>query len=382
MKTKHFLIATVAALAMLSCSSEEKTPGQEEAGRSKLSIRILGEAEAPKGRAAGTTDPTAESKINNFILFVFKEGGANDVVPKEYTSTPTEAVSHEITTDAKEVYVIANTSVAGETQSPMHTALLNVKNKTELQAVIGRGFDTAVNTANPSQTATNLWMSGKNDADFTPEDGGSVSVTVTLKYIAAKVRIKSVTVDESTPELYLTNVLVLNAGGATSLIPADGSVSLIPTAYVPGKPGNQFYEGAIDISGFTHKPTIAGLKNAYSYILTGEEPKTITESSNQHYFYVFENDGEAFEKHPTIVTLQCMDGNSKAVYYSVFFKADPDGTLGYDKQVIERGNSYDITMTIKKIGPNDPTIPALKTTVEVTITPAKWETVTIAKTYE
>lgn len=381
MKTTKFFAITLAATTLLWSCSKENNPADDPAGRSKLTINIKGEVDAPiGGKAAGTPSEKEESTINNFIIYVFKADGSNDMPPKEYTSMPSEGkVSElEITTDAKEVYVIANTI----SNPAVNDALKLVTKKSELQAVVGRGFEAISATGTPTQTSTNLWMSGKNDAAFTPVKDDNVTVAVTLKYVAAKVRITSVTIDESTDpnvaKIVLTNVTIFNGAGATSLIPSDGVESLIPS-YTPAASA-PFYISGASMTGIASKPNIVGKNNEYNYNLTGD--LAIGTGKNEHYFYVFENDGEAFEKQPTILSLQGIDGESNAINYSVFFKADPDGSLGYDKQIIERGKSYDVAMTIKKIGNNDPTIPALKTTVEVTITPATWKTISIAKTYE
>lgn len=385
MKASQFFAIAMAAFALLSCAKEEGS-SSGEVGQSKLSLRIVGETEAPKGRAAGNPTQTQESTINNFIIFVFKgdTDGTNDVPPTEYPQEPGgeigKVVDMVITTDAKEVYVVANIAAADTPET--HAALKAVKKKSDLQAIIGRGFAAIAATATPTQTSTNLWMSGQNE--IAPVENGNVDVTVALKYVAAKVRITSVTVDPAVKGLTLTNITVFNGAAATRLIPgpADGdgktSLSLIPS-YVPAVTA-PFYVSGLVMTGMAHKPTIAGKNNEYNYNLTGD--LTIGGDKNQQYFYVFENDGEAFEKQPTIITLSGVDAESAAVNYSVFFKADEDGKLGYDNYVIERGKSYDITMNIKKLGNPDPTIPAMKTTVIVTITPAKWDIVEIDKTYE
>lgn len=379
MKTTNFFAITLAATTLLWSCSKENNPADEPAGRSKLTLNIKGEVDAPiGGKATGNPTQEDESTINNFIIYVFKADGTNDIAPKEYSSMPSGGMvsNLEISTDAKEVYVIANTI----SNTAVNDALKAVTKKSELQTAIGRAFESASATAIPTQTSTNLWMSGKNDADLKPVEGDEVTTTVTLKYVGAKVRITSVTVDPSVTGLTLGNVIVLNAGGATSLIPADGKTSLIPS-FTPAGP-TPFYMSGVVMNTFASKPTIVGRNNEYSYPLTGDF--TIGTDKNQQYFYVFENDGLQTlpEAHPTILTLKAVDTEYNDIYYSVFFKADPDGSLGYDNQIIERGKSYDVAMTIKKRGITDPTIPALKTTVEVTITPATWKTVTINKTYE
>lgn len=377
--TRFFTLAMAAATLLSSCSKEDNNGTGEPAGRSKMTLMIKGEVDAPVvGRAGGAPTQAEESTVNNFIIYVFKADGSNDITPREFSTMPEggKVSDLEISTDAKEVYVIANTA----TNIAANDALKAVTKKSDLQAVIGRGFESASATALPTQTSTNLWMSGKNEAAFTPVDGGNVTTTVKLKYVGAKLRITSVTVDPSVTDLTLANVIVLNAGVATSFIPTGEATSLIPS-FVPA-PATSFYTSGVAMTTFANKPAVVGRNNEYSYTLTTDF--TIATGKNQQYFYVFENDGEHLltDAHPTILTLKAMDAEFNDIYYSVFFKKDADGSLGYDDYTIERGKSYDVAMTIKKMGNADPTIPALKTTVEVTITPATWETVTINKVYE
>lgn len=378
MKVKAMFLFMVAAAILVSCTNEEN-PVEKTAGRSNLTLNIKGEKQSSSSRATGLPSDADQSKINDFIIFIFKQDGTNDADPKELTTMPSgNKVNMEISTDANEVYVIANT----KSNTIINTELLNVKSKSDLQKVVGRAFNDETQTASPTQTYNNLWMSGKNDSDFTPTEGGNVSVAVTLKYVAATIRITSVTVDASLTNLTLQSVALLNAGVATRFIPADKAISLIPT-FIPSTQ-TPFYVHGIE-NTFSNKPQVSGRNNEYLYTLTGA-PAKIGNGENEHYFYVFENDGVAFEGQPTILTLKgSVDvggGVFEDAYYSVFFKKNSPTENGYDDEIIERGKRYDVTMNIKKEGPTDPTIPARKTTVDVTITPAAWETVNINKDYE
>ena len=369
MKTKSFFLMMMVAVILSACSNDE-LPGEKETGHSNLVLKIQGEKPAPASRNGSSATPNGESTINNLILFVFKSNGDNDIAPREY-NTSTSTVNLQISTDASEVYVIANT--AGNTD--VRDALKAVTKKSDLQAIVGRGFNS---DDSPTQSGTNLWMSG--NSNISPSANSNVKATVTLKYIPAKVRISAVTVDQGV-NIKLSEVLVFNAGGATSFIPADNATSLIPTFSVSA--GTPFYISGVTMDGgWSSKPNTYGVNTAYKYTLTGDN--TITTGKNQHDFYVFENDGanSHFEEKPTIITLKATDNsNSKTVYYSVLFKMNTSNE-GYDDQIIERGKDYNITMTIKKLGTEDPTIPAPQTTVEVTLTPASWQTVTMDKTYQ
>lgn len=369
MKTKSFFLVMMTAVILSACSGDELS-GDKQVGHSNLVLKIKGEKTAPTSRA-GTSTPSGESTINNLIVFVFKANGDSDIAkPKEYNSSTT-TVNLQVSTDATEVYVVANT--AGNTD--VQNALKAVTKKSVLQAIVGRGF---LGDGTHTQNSTNLWMSGS--SAIQPQANANATATVTLKYIPAKVRISSVTVDKSVP-IELLEVLVYNAGGATKLVPADGATSLIPTFQASLQ--TPFYMGgtAMD-ANWVNKPQYYGTNTAYQFTLTGT--KSIGTGSNEHDFYVFENDGATgtFESQPTILTLKAKNTNDNSiVYYSILFKANT-GNDGYDDEIIERGKDYNVSMIIKKLGVEDPTIPTPQTTVEITIAPAEWQTVIMEKTYQ
>lgn len=391
MKIRQLISVALAALLLISCSKTEsgENPGKK-AGTSKLTISLKGEksaaaagALAPGSKASGTPTELEEGTINDFIVYVFKSDGSNDIEPKAVTvndpGTDLTVVDLEITTDATEVYVVANTASTATTQ----TALMAVTKKSELQVVTGRLFAGTTLGSTSSQLKNNLWMSGR--ADVNPDYGGKVTASVTLSYIAARLRITSVTISDEnltdlSTDLVLNEITVLNAGGASKLIPAKDETSLIPS--FTASASEPFYIAGMDMTDQSNIPGVYGQNNALKLALTGGNSAKIDATNNPNYFYLFENNGIAFEGEPTIITLKATYKGTREVYYSVLFKADPDGTLGLDNQIIERGNSYDIAMTIKKLGNSEPSLPALKTLVDITITPATWAAKIINKVYE
>lgn len=383
MKIRNLIPLALASLLFFSCSKEENSESKD-VGKSKLTISLKGDKKisAPAGRASGAPTEEQESTINDFIVYVFKSDGRNDIPPKAVTvssSADLTVADLEITTDATEVYVLANTAAT----AAMQTSLEEVTKKSDLQAVTGRLFADNTPDGASSQTNTNLWMSGQ--ADINPTQGGNVKIGVTLFYIAARLRITSVAISDEnltdlSKDLVLNEITVLNAGGATKLIPADGKTSLIPS--FEASEATPFYIAGMDMTDMVGVPTIYGQNNALKLTLTGGNTAKIDDDNNQNYFYMFENNGIAFEGKPTIITLKATYKTERPVYYSVLFKADPDEVLGFDDEIIERGKSYDIAMTIKKLGNSEPSLPALKTTVDITITPAKWTAEIINKTYE
>ena len=79
MKKINLLAVALAAFTMFSCSNEEiadlgsNAPGE----KATLTIKVEGEGNnVAQSRAIGTT--TTDVTINNYIVFLFREGGALD----------------------------------------------------------------------------------------------------------------------------------------------------------------------------------------------------------------------------------------------------------------------------------------------------------------
>lgn len=108
MKKINLLAVALAAFTMFSCSNEEiadlgsNAPGE----KATLTIKVEGEGNnVAQSRAIGTT--TTDVTINNYIVFLFREGGALDC-PPFYSSSNGAATITNGSTAAKTAYVVAN----------------------------------------------------------------------------------------------------------------------------------------------------------------------------------------------------------------------------------------------------------------------------------
>lgn len=180
MKKIKFLAVALAAFTMFSCTNDEvenlgnNVPGEQAV----LTIKLKGDGDnQAQSRAAGPATDTEDAVINDYLVFLFRDGGALDCAPYESNSNAAATITTG-TTAAKKAYVIANTGELAK--GPFK----GVKTETDLLAVTGSLMD---NTNNAStQTKTNLWMSGVNDVAF---NGTTGTTTVTLSYVAAKIQL-------------------------------------------------------------------------------------------------------------------------------------------------------------------------------------------------
>ena len=147
MKKINLLAVALAAFTMFSCSNEEiadlgsNAPGE----KATLTIKVEGEGNnVAQSRAIGTT--TTDVTINNYIVFLFREGGALDC-PPFYSSSNGAATITNGSTAAKTAYVVANVGTLA------NSPFANVTTEAELKAVAG---DLMASNNTASQTRTNL----------------------------------------------------------------------------------------------------------------------------------------------------------------------------------------------------------------------------------
>ena len=177
MKKINLLAVALAAFTMFSCSNEEITDlGSNAPGeKATLTIRVEGAGNnVAQSRATGAT--TSDVTINNYIVFLFREGGALDC-PPYFSSTNAAATITNGSTAAKTAYVVANTGRLA------NGPFANVTTEADLKAVTG---DLMANNNTATQTKDNLWMSGTNDVSFSGTNG---SVTVELGFVAARLNL-------------------------------------------------------------------------------------------------------------------------------------------------------------------------------------------------
>lgn len=364
MKKINLLAVALAAFTMFSCSNEEITDlGSNAPGeKATLTIRVEGAGNnVAQSRATGSAGTTTDVVINDYVVFIFRDGGALDC-PPHYSSSNAEATIADGTTAAKTAYVIANTGVLA------NGPFANVTKEADLKAVTA---DLMSNNNTATQTKDNLWMSGVEDIIFNGTNG---SVTVQLGFVAAKIEL--VVKDNRT-----------NLTGGSNITITDENVVLL----YAGKSGkffgteaekttqSEFYSG--DVSYITivdsNITESAALKDAVSTAFTANASGDVF-----NHFYTFGNDGAT---QPTILAIQSkrtINGNDEIIYYPIQFTADDAG------QTIKPGNYYTVTLTLNGDvdaggggGVTNPDLPLIDSSVTVTITAASWTPVTFDKSF-
>ena len=363
MKKINLLAVALAAFTMFSCSNEEITDlGSNAPGeKATLTIRVEGAGNnVAQSRATGAT--TSDVTINNYIVFLFREGGALDC-PPFYSSTGGAVTINNGSTAAKTAYVVAN--VGRLANSPF----AGVTTEAELKAVAG---DLMTNNNTSTQTRDNLWMSGTSNVSFNGTNG---SVTVPLDFVAAKI------------ELIVKDNRTNLTGGSGDITIADEKVVLL----YAGKSGKffgttdekvaqtAFYSGDVSYPGFN-----AGNTTASTALADVVNPAftTNTGGATYNHFYTFGNNGAT---QPTILAIQSkrtINNADETIYYPIQFSTDDAG------YTIEPGKRYTVTLTLKGDvnageggGTTDPEQPLINSPISITVTAASWTPVTVDKAF-
>lgn len=362
MKKIKFLAVALAAFTMFSCTNDEvenlgnNVPGEQAV----LTIKLKGDGDnQAQSRAAGPATDTEDAVINDYLVFLFRDGGALDCAPHEGNSGATVTIRTG-TTAAKKAYVIANTgALAG---GPFAT----VKTETDLLAVTGSLMD---NTDNAStQTKTNLWMSGENDVTF---NGTTGTTTVTLSYVAAKIQliVKDNRKNMSGGTIQITDdeVVLLFAGKSGKFF---GTQKSVQTDFYTADDSynNPFKTNVTKSTALSDAVTVPFAPNAGGTVF--------------NHFYTFGNDGTT---QPTILAIKStktVNSTPSTIYYPVHFTTADAG------HTIEPGKSYTVTVTLNGDveagaggGTTDPEAPVISSSIEVTVTAAQWVTQPVSKEF-
>ena len=366
MKKIKFLAVALAAFTMFSCTNDEvenlgnNVPGEQAV----LTIKLKGDGDnQAQSRAAGGVLDTDDVTINDYLVFLFRAGGALDCAPYESNSNAVATITNG-TTAAKKAYVVANTGTLAA--GPFAT----VKTETDLLAATA---DLMVkgdqNTS--TQTKDNLWMSGESEVKF--NGGTNAQVAVSLSFVAAKIQL-------------IVKDNRKNMTGGTITITDDAAVLLFA-----GKKGsffgsaaekvtqNEFYTGFNQYTGAFNSgvTTSTALSDAVTVPFAPNAGGTVF-----NHFYTFGNDGTT---QPTILAIKStktVGGTSSPIFYPILF------TNTDARHTIEPGKSCTVTVTLNGDvaaggggGTTDPEEPVVSSSIEVTVTAAQWVTQPVSKEF-
>ena len=363
MKKIKFLAVALAAFTMFSCTNDEvenlgnNAPGEQAV----LTIKLKGDGDnQAQSRAAGPATDAEDAVINDYLVFLFRDGGALDCAPHEGNGAT--ATIRTGTTAAKKAYVVANTGTLA------NGPFAAVKTETDLLAVAGSLMD---NTDNAStQTKTNLWMSGVNDVAF---NGTTGTTTVTLSYVAAKIQLivkdKRTNMSSGTIQITDDEVVLLFAGKSGKFFGTSTEKSAQTHFYT----GDDSYNNAFN----TNVTKSTALSDLVTTPFTDNTSNTVF-----NHFYTFGNDGTT---QPTILAIKStktVNSTPSIIYYPVHFTTADAG------HTIEPGKSYTVTVTLNGDveagaggGTTDPEAPVISSSIEVTVAAATWSLVPVTKDF-
>lgn len=364
MKKIKFLAVALAAFTMFSCTNDEvenlgnNVPGEQAV----LTIKLKGDGDnQAQSRVAGPATDTEDAVINNYLVFLFREGGALDCAPHYSASNATATISNG-TTAAKKAYVVANTGALAN--GPFAT----VKTEADLLAVEGSLMD---NTNNAStQTKTNLWMSGAEDVTF---NGTTGTTTVTLSYVAAKIQLivkdNRTGMSGGTIQIEDKEVVLLFAGQKGKFFGTSAEKSVQTHFYTGDKSYNTPFDTNVTIS--------TALSDAVTVPFAPNAGNTVF-----NHFYTFGNDGTTQPAILAIKSTKTVNSAASTIYYPVHFTTADAG------HTIEPGKSYTVTVTLNGDveagaggGTTDPEAPVISSSIEVTVTAAQWVTQPVDKEF-
>lgn len=358
MKIKTLCVAALAAITFASCSKDDGGNLAVADGQpAKLSISIK---EPVLTRATGTP-ATTDQTVTTFTVWVFDAAGK--LLAKETSAAGANTIQDiDVTTSAKEAYVIANCDNSSVTDITTKAGLLNF---------IGN-LDTS------ASQAAKRWATGSDlGITFTLSGPGTYegSSTIELNFIAARITVGIVNdmtgydATNANGDLVLQKVAVLNGGMGSKLF---GS-SLVPSPM-------QWGSGIAD-DNFSYWPSSnVSVWNQLTNDIVADDFTT------KYYYYVFENAATSADEFPTIVTL-VGEFDGAPVYFPVHLTPYEIFSTGTVADGVKRGHSYDITIILKTDpsigggGETDPTKPVEKAKYDVEISIADWIPVTLGKEF-
>lgn len=408
MKVKSLLLSMCAVAALAGCSQndDEISGVGSDAPEAKVVIKVEGTGNQPGSRAAGLPSndelSTKNSKVNNLTVFVFN--GSGNVIAKKYFGTPTTGANEvATTTDAKEVAVVTNTG----DQTGAGNLFATVSSKSALKAVLADMLQNPDDPTGPvSQKDDNVYMSGTGVVGTFADDNGTMkaTVSVSLKYLAARVQLKEISFNgktvsdnsyvqagsfdaSTTANFTIRRVYLMNVQRATHFLPAtDGGTDYMVQ-------GDKIFAGGVAWAApwgdNNNKPNGYAANNEYT-IEAGTDKFTATTNkiSDIGHWYTFANTGVSeIANHPTALVVEVtwrktqaaagVDKEDQTLYFTTYFG-------GGDQAELEPGKVYTVNIKLNGNfkpsgeggsgggGTEDPTKPTVNSAIEVTVTPASW----------
>lgn len=361
--SKLFLIGAI-ALGMVACNNDDVPNVQEKNATVSLKLTQAGT------RAIGdNTLAVAESNIKKLDVFVFN-GDARDGFKSEASATSVLEVKEiAVTTGSRTLVVVANApeDLSGITSKAALLAKVNddLENQTVDNGLLMTSEETTAFTIAPGHN----YYGYADDAAVPAENKHSVGEPVKLTRVAARVALVGATTDFTGAydgwEFEPSEIFLFNAKKQSKYFGA----SLVE--------GGELLSG-VDLTGFdgTLKPVDWVAAWEVPYLKDNLTDLTTVTATAPIYYYTFENDPTI---QPTVLSikgkLKNADGDELTnadlpgaidtdgfTYYSVIVNGNLGGynytgaNVDHDGTIL-RNTQYNITLTIKHPGKDDPTDP-------------------------
>ncbi len=365
MKTKMILAAALAVAMFASCAKDTGND-QNKAGKiggkeAKLNIAIS----SPTSPTRSTGTPAVDV-VEHYTAFVVYSNNSVQVVP---SATADALTNVPVTTSAEYVYIVAN---AGATD------FSGITTKSDLD-------DYLIDLKTTGSQDTYRWATGVSDKLVFLQSGTDFVATpnpVELTFVAGRITLEienGMTGYDATAadgSLVLKNVAIVNGGAQSKIF----GTSLAPATM-------EYYSGFDNPTpgDFAYWPA------DYSVDAIMTDAIAADDFTTKYYYYVFENPATTAAAFPTIVTI-VGEFDGEEVYYPVHLAPYEQFDTGTTTATsVERGNSYDIKITLSVDptigggdpgGTDDPTNPVVNAFVNISVDLNDWIPVPLVKEFE
>lgn len=367
--SKLFLIGAI-ALGMVACNNDDVPNTGKVGEKATVSVKIT---KATSGtRAVGTTTASemtaAESAIKNLDVFVFN-GDAVDGHGTATGANVSEVLEIAVTTGSRTLVVVANATSDMGTITSKAALLAKVATDLSAQTLNNGLLMTSVETAAFTIAAGKNYYGYPTGTAATGETEHSVGAPVKLTRVPARVALVSATTAFEGSYAGFTfepaEVFLFNAKKQSKYF---GASLVAGTELLSGVDLNPF-GGSLKPSTWDAAWTVTYLKDAVTDLTAISTDKPV-------YYYTFENDatvqptvlsikGKIKKADNTYATATDFSGAIDAegyTYYSIVVNATKGGytytgeDVAHDGKII-RNTQYNISITIKHLGKDDPTDP-------------------------
>ncbi|WP_394287244.1 fimbrial protein [Bacteroides pyogenes] len=379
---KLFLLGAI-ALGLAACSNED-TPVVQQAKNATMSLKIV----QGGTRAIGSPDAVTagESKIKRLDVFVFN-GDDVDGHKQATGEDVTEVKDIAVTIGSRTMVVVANATADMGTITSKADLLSKVATDLAAQTLENGLLMTS------EETPPFAIKAGKNyygyAAGQTPA-GNEISVDAPVKLTRVPARVALVNVETTFEGSYEgftfepEEIFLFNAKKQSKYFGNPGA--LVKGSELLSGVDLTSFEGTLKPDTWVAEWTADYLKDAFTSLDILSE--------KQVYYYVFENDasvqptvlsikGKIKKDEDTYATADDFPGaidSEGYTYYSIVVNADIpgytyDGETPKDSKIL-RNTQYNISVTIKHLGKDDPTDPPVAAaTLDVKVKVAEWEVV-------